>query len=518
MANMLLINTDPGPEKRVALVENDALAEYAVERPSERGIVGNIYKGRVVRVLPGMQAAFVDIGIGRAAFLYAADVVDRSKPPPAVDHSKPPPAVDREEAESDEEAHSGEGAKELRDTPPIRSLLREGQEVLVQVSKDPIGTKGARITTYVSLPGRQLVLMPTVDHVGVSRRIVSEVERDRLRELVEQIRADGTGFIVRTVAEGATEKQLVADMEFLCKLWADIEERAGGARPPCQIYSDLDLSLRTVRDLFSDEVERLIVDDQGEFARIKEFVGNFVPSFLDAVELYQGSEPLFDAFGVELEIDRALDRKVWLRSGGYLVIEQTEALNSIDVNTGRFVGHRNLEDTILRTNLEAVKEVVTQLRLRNIGGLIIIDFIDMEREADRQKVWRALRQALKADRARTKVLEISELGLVEMTRKRVRESLIRQVTVPCMYCEGKGYLKSPVTVAYDVLREIRRNAAMLPGKAVVVCVHPDVADQLADEESDHLELLEKRYHKEIMVDAQPKFHVEQFEIHVTVDR
>jgi ribonuclease G len=307
-------------------------------------------------------------------------------------------------------------------------------------------------------------------------------------------------------------------MEFLRKLWQDIEQRATKARAPTLIYADLDLALRVVRDLLSGEVERLIVDDAEEFERIKEFVASFVPNRIEAVELHQGAEPLFDAFGIELEIDRALDRKVWLRSGGYLVIEQTEALTAIDVNTGRFVGHRNLEDTIVKTNLEAVKEVVAQLRLRNIGGLIIIDFIDMEREADREKVWRTLRQALRADRARTKVLEISELGLVEMTRKRVRESLIRQVTQACPYCEGKGYLKSAATVAFDVLREIRRNGASLPGDAVEVRVHPDVADQLAGEEADILAVLEGRLSKRILVLPEPKFHVEQFEIHVSLEQ
>ena len=406
MSNLLLINAD-GPEKRVALIENNVLAELQVERVAERGIVGNIYKGRVVRVLPGMQAAFVDIGIGRAGFLYAADVVALGSP-----------ALDDDDGEADQE---GALAQRLRETPAIETLLREGQELLVQVSKEPIGTKGARITSYVSLPGRQLVLMPTVDHVGVSRRITSDVERERLRELVERIRPEKVGFIVRTVAEGQTEENLLADMEFLRKLWDDIDQRAAEARAPSLIYRDLDLSLRTVRDLFSTEIDRLVVDDPDELERIKEFVAKFVPHHQQAVELYDGREPLFDAYGIELEVDRSLDRKVWLKSGGYLVIDQTEALTSIDVNTGRFVGHRNLDDTILKTNLEAVKELVTQLRLRNIGGLIIIDFIDMEREPDRQQVWRALQHALKADRTRTNVLEISELGLVEMTRKRVRE-------------------------------------------------------------------------------------------------
>ncbi|MCA9667269.1 MAG: Rne/Rng family ribonuclease [Myxococcales bacterium] len=512
MANLLLINAD-SPETRVALIEDGTLAELHVERDGDHGIVGNIYKGRVVRVLPGMQAAFVDIGIGRAAFLYAGD----------VEHG---PAL-RETREGDPEMPVSQ-APAIRQAPPIQQLLREGQELLVQVAKEPIGTKGARITSHISLAGRQLVLMPTVSHVGVSRRITDDAERERLREAVERIRpaasgddqdnGEPPGFIVRTVAEGQSESNLQADMAFLLKLWRDIERRAGEARSPSLIYRDLDLSLRMVRDLFSEDIERLVIDDVNEYERIREFVGNFMPLLEERVELYQDSDPIFDGFGVELEIDRATDRKVWLKSGGYLVIDQSEALTSIDVNTGRFVGYRNLQDTIVKTNLEAVKEVVNQLRLRNIGGLIIIDFIDMEREADRNKVWQALQTALKADRTRTNVLEISALGLVEMTRKRVRESLLRQLTEPCPYCAGRGYLKSATTVCYDVLREIRRQAASLPGPTIVVAVHPQVADLLADEEQDYLEHLERRFARKISVLAESQFHVEQFEIRVNVDK
>jgi ribonuclease G len=356
--------------------------------------------------------------------------------------------------------------------------------------------------------------MPNVDHVGISRRIVSDKERKRLREIIEAIRPPGAGFIVRTVAEGQSKEMLQADMEFLLQLWNDIIERNATENAPALLYKDLDLSLRVVRDLFSPTVEKLLVDDPGEHERLRRFSAAFLPGHPGVVELYTGAEPLFDAYGIEMEVDRALERKVWLKSGGYLVIDQSEALTSVDVNTGRFVGRRNLEDTITKTNLEAVREVVNQLRLRNLGGIIIIDFIDMERESNRDKVWRALQEALKSDRAKCNVLKISDLGLVEMTRKRVRESLGQQFTETCPYCEGKGYIKAPLTVCYEVLREIRRQAPSLPGDGITVCVHPEVADLLAASEQDHVALLERRCGKAIEVKAEPGFHVEQFEIHV----
>ncbi|PID38146.1 MAG: Rne/Rng family ribonuclease [Proteobacteria bacterium] len=506
MAHQLLINAE-SYETRVALVESGVLVELHIERESDRGIVGNIYKGRVVRVLPGMQAAFVDIGIGKAAFLYADDVLAGA--------DEPPPNLAVEESEESGELVEAE-AEPIRRA-PIQDRLREGEEVLVQVAKDPIGSKGARVTSYVSLPGRHLVLMPTVDHVGVSRRITEESERQRLREVVENIRPEGVGFIVRTVAEGHTEESLRADMEFLLKLWDDISRRRDAARSPSLIYSDLDLALRMVRDLVSENVRQVVVDDVEEFKRISDFIATFMPRYDDALELYQGAEPLFDAHGIEHEIDRALERKVWLKSGGYLVIDQSEALTAVDVNTGRYVGRRNLEDTITRTNLEAVRELATQLRLRNIGGIIIVDFIDMEQETNRQKVWRALNEALTSDRARSNVLPISDLGLVEMTRQRVRDSLYHQLAEACPHCEGRGVVKTAVTVCYEVLREIARQAASLPDQALTVLVHPEVADLLADAEREHLVRVERRAAKEVSVEPRPNFHVEQFAIHVKVD-
>jgi ribonuclease G len=507
MNNLLLINAD-GPARRVALVENGQAAELHVERPNERGIVGNVYKGRVVRVLPGMQAAFVDIGVGRAAFLYVADVGGLQEGVSSLYFADSEEQADEDDLPREEFTTAAPGN--------IQDRIKEGQEILVQVAKEPIGTKGARITSYISLPGRHLVFMPTVDHVGISRRIVGEAERQRLREIVDAIRPPGMGFIVRTVAEGQSEEMLRADMEFLLKLWEEILRRNSSEAAPALLYEDLDLSLRTVRDLFSSNVERLIVDDLEEYERLLEFISNFAPRYQSLVELYSGDEPLFEYYGIEMELDRALERKVWLKSGGYLVMDQGEALTSVDVNTGRYVGRRSLEDTITKTNLEAVREVVNQLRLRNIGGIIIIDFIDMEQESNRGKVWRALVDALQADRAKCNVLKISDLGLVEMTRKRVRESLEQQLTETCPYCEGKGHIKSPFTVCHDVLREIRRQAASLPGDRIVVAVHPEVADQMASAQNDYIALLEQRYDKDIVVKTRANFHVEQFEIHVNV--
>ncbi len=508
MSSLLLVNAE-SPEKRVALLENGELAELYVERPGEHGIVGNVYKGRVVRVLPGMQAAFVDIGIGRAAFLYVADVVG-----PKGD-LRQLFAADQEEQVEGDDLPREEVARTL-DLTPIQERVHEGQELLVQVAKDPIGTKGARITSYISLPGRHLVFMPGVDHVGISRRIVGDKERKRLREIVDAMRPSGAGFIVRTVAEGQSKETLQSDMAFLIKVWSEILERDSGESAPALLYRDLDLTLRTVRDLFSTSIEKIVVDDPEEHGRLRRFVATFSPQRESSLELYDGQEPLFDAYGIELGLDRALERKVWLKSGGYLIIDQSEALTSIDVNTGRYVGRRNLEDTITKTNLEAVKEVVSQLRLRNIGGIIIIDFIDMEREANREKVWRALQDALRSDRAKCNVLKISDLGLVEMTRKRTRESLGQQLTETCPYCEGKGHVKSTLTVTYEVLREIRRQGASLPGDRIVVGVHPEVADLLAAEQ-EHVALLERRVGKSVVVKAQASFHVEQFEIHVKVE-
>jgi len=499
--NLLVINAD-GPETRVALVENSQVVEIYIERRRERGIVGNIYKGKVLRVLPGMQAAFVDIGTDKAAFLYVADVRGAPEDIKSLFVDEDDEARDRRNAEIDEKS------KEAR----IEDLLRPGQEVIVQIAKAPVGTKGSRSTSYISLPGRNLVFMPTVDHVGISRRIGSDKERKRLRSIVDSMRPPGTGFIVRTVAESVSDAELRADMEFLIKLWNSIVKKSETAKAPALLYNDLDLLLRTVRDLFTSEVEKLIIDSRPEYERLLKFTGAFMPEYVSKIEYYDKSEPVFDAYGIEMELDRAVERKVYLKSGGSLVIDQGEALTAIDVNTGRFVGKRNLEETITKTNLEACKEVADQLRLRNIGGIIIIDFIDMDRESNQDKVMRAFAESVRPDRAKTNVTKISELGLVEMTRKRTRESLGRMLTEPCFYCDGKGYLKSKTTVAYEVLRQIRREGGAYADDVLVVSVHPEIGELLATADNEYLEALEKRLQKKINIKPRDRFHLEHFEI------
>ncbi len=502
MANELVINTT-SHETRIALIENGTIAELYIERSRVRGIVGNIYKGRVIRVLPGMQAAFVDIGMEKAAFLYVADVFE------AIEDYENFMDVNEKKENGGEGEGQNQGVSPLH---PIEDILQEGQEILVQVSKEPIGTKGARITSHISLPGRHLVYMPTVDHVGVSRRIENETERERLKDVVERIKPNAGGFIIRTVSEGKSEEDLLTDMQYLTKLWEEIVKKNEKAHAPCLIHSDLDVTQKVVRDILSEDVDRIVVDAKPEYDKVVQFISTFMPKIKYSIELYEENEPIFDHFGLEVEISRALGRKVWLKSGGYIIIEQTEALTAVDVNTGRYVGKHNLEDTILKTNLEAVKEIAYQLRLRNIGGIIIIDFIDMEKEVNRDKVFTALEEALKADKSKTNILKMSELGLVEMTRKRVRESIGRLMCEPCPYCEGLGYIKSKTTVCQEIFRELRREMLDVHGSKVILTVHPQVADLLYDEERRGLEDLEKRFKKRITVRAKPGFHQEQFEV------
>ncbi|MBN2496282.1 MAG: Rne/Rng family ribonuclease [Deltaproteobacteria bacterium] len=513
MSTILAFNTLHN-EHRVAVLEQGSLAELYIERPSGRGLVGNIYKGRVVRVLPGMDAAFVDVGLDKAGFLYVSDVI---QPASAIDldlvtqeaqeeAGEPLPA----EPETDESIACSTEAS-VPPAPRISDLLHNNQEILVQVSKAPMGTKGARLTTHITLPGRLLVFLPTVDHVGISRRIESESERRRLKEIVERLRPTRTGFIIRTAAEGADEETLGGDMGFLTRLWDDVRERGERLSAPSKLYQDLDLIRRATRDLFTADVERLLIDDPDEHRNLLEFVRTFMPALASRVELYTGREPLFDALGVEVEIGRALDRKVWLKSGGTIVIDQTEALTAIDVNTGRYVGKHNLEDTITKINLEAVKEIVCQLRLRDLGGIIIIDFIDMERQANREKVFNALQEALAEDRARTNILKISELGLVEMTRKRVRESLLRSLSKTCPYCEGTGRVKSAATMCFEILRAIEREARGRRG-TVLVAANPTVGSRLIDEEQIALESLERRLGIQVRVDSVAGYHIERFEV------
>ncbi len=499
---MDLIVNCTGSEIRVALMNGGQLVEFYIEREKDRGFVGNIYKGQVVRVLPGMQAAFVNIGLERAAFLYVSDIYQNF----VGDGSGLP----------SKEGTEGTTLPTRRGRPQsdaaIEEFIKEGQEILVQVAKDPMGTKGARLTSHITLPGRYLVFMPTVDHVGISRRIDKDKERRRLRDFVDANRKEGTGFIVRTVCDSQPLKNLKADMDFLQRTWDNILKKRDHVRAPSLLHQDLNLVLRTVRDMFTQEIDRLIVDSREQYENILTFVDSFMPKLKAQIHHYSGSEPIFDHYGVEVEIARALGRKVWLKSGGYLIIDQTEALTAIDVNTGRYTGTTNLEETTLKINLEAIKEIVYQLRLRSIGGIIIIDFIDMDKESNRERVFRAMEEALREDKAKTNVLKISKLGLVEMTRKRVREDLIRMVSEPCHYCEGKGYHKSKTTIAFELFRQIKREAASSNGKNVFVNVNPSLAETLYTEAVDDLEHLEQTLNRRIIITPEIDYHIENYEV------
>ena len=622
--NVLVINVDIR-ETRVALIENGIIAELHLERTSTRGTLGNIYLGKVTRVLPGMQAAFIDIGLERAAFLHVEDlirpddfeaylagrkredelpaavaeeeeeielteangaadttpnakeapngeeeeeageseeddsdgvadaeagpesptedtdsgdesaleanpVVEAPQPLAATPSSPSAPTVarpregrsgrrrgqgrdDRKRHQQRRESRSREPSRVSRST-PIREVVREGQEVIVQVSKEPIGTKGARVTSHISLPGRYVVYMPTVEHVGISKRIGSEKERARLREAIEGMKPPTGGLIVRTVAEGLTKKQLKADVGYLVRLWGEVAKNREGAKAPHLLYQELDIVLKTARDLFSDEIEQIVIDDREQYQRLVRFVEMFMPERVKDIVLYTGDEPIFDAYGIEDEIARALSRKVPLRSGGYLIIDQAEALTAIDVNTGRFIGKgsKDLEDTLLKTNLEAVEEIAYQLRFRNLGGLIVLDLIDMDRASSREKVRRRLEELLQKDKAKTTLNRISELGLIEMTRKRTRESLGRLLHEPCFYCDGTGQLMSKQTIAYEILRQIRRDRASLPGYSVVVNAHPAIIDLMKGEEREAVQEAERRFMRRIELVPRKEYHLEQFDL------
>jgi ribonuclease G len=462
MSREIVINTTRH-ESRIAVIDEGQVAELWVERTRHRTIVGNIYKGRVTKVLPGMQSSFVDLGLERDAFLYVSDVLEELE----EFESETP-----DELQLDDVPHRPETS--------ISDLLREGQEIVVQVSKDTIAGKGARITSHITLPGRFLVYMPTVNHVGVSRRIEDETERNRLKEILERIRPQGQGgFIVRTAGEGRDEEEFRADLRYLTELWSQIRRRAEKASAPTAIHHDLDLILRTIRDVLSSEFKSVWMDSVDEYQRIVEFLDQIQPQLVSRVRLYRRDEPIFDEFGIEPEIAKALKSKVWLKSGGYIVINQTEALVAIDVNTGKYVGKKNLEETVFRTNVEAAKEIVRQIRLRDLGGIIVLDFIDMEEPQNRAKLFEALENEIKKDRSKTKILQISEFGLIEMTRKRVRQSLERSLTQACPYCSGSGRIKSNTTVALEIWRELMKARDFHEGQDVIVRVNPLVYGALS---------------------------------------
>jgi ribonuclease G len=483
MAKEIIANIDAA-ETRVAVMDDGVLVNLFIERSEP--VAGNIYKARVNNVLPGMEAAFVDIGLERNAFLHVADI--RATP------------LAGEEIED----WVGRGA--------IAERLRPGQEILVQVTKEPMGTKGARVTTYVALPAHYLVLMPTVNYVGVSRRISSESERKRLRQIADRVRPDGMGVIVRTAAEGVDEKILADDVAFLRQMWHRVLERARANKAPALVYQDLKLIRRIVRDLFTEDVDRFVVDSAEEHGRIADLLTSFAPHLRDRLVLHRDTEPVFDRHGIEREIDRALRRRVWLKSGGYLVIDRTEALTVIDVNTGKYVGKTDLASTILRTNLEAVGEIVRQITLRDIGGIILVDFIDMEIDEHRKRVLDALDAAVARDRAKLHVIDLTSLGLVEITRKRVHQDLEEIMRIPCPYCEGRGRVLSPETMAVRVRREVRRLARESKAPAVLVEVHPQVAGALFKDGAGWVRAIEETSGKHLRVKGREGLHIERLNV------
>jgi len=499
-------------ETRVAIQEDGTIVELFVQRKDGSDIAGNIYKGRVQRVLPGMQAAFVNIGLEQAAFLHVNDVIKESYYN-LSDYEK---AFGMDEAEDEVEELNPE-ANEIVERAVdreqhIEELLREGQEVLVDVAKSPIGTKGARVTSHISLPGRYLVLMATSDHIGVSRKIEDEEERKRLKEMIGALREDRIGYIARTASEGVDSAKVSREMKFLNNLWKNILKRYQAATAPALLHKELDVSLRALRDLMTSEAERLIIDSKTAYDTIKKFIETFMPGLKNSIELYEGGEPIFDAYNLEGDISRALQKKVWLKSGGYIVIEQTEALVSIDVNTGRYVGKHNLEETIVKTNLEAVKEIAYQVRLRDIGGLIIIDFIDMEKKSNQDKIYNAFKDALKKDRSKINILPFSEMGLIQMTRKRVKKSLTSLLCEPCFYCDGAGYQISRRTICFNIFREVLRAAQDMTGERFTLRVNPKIADYLLGEENRVIILLEQITGKPVIIYPHKEFHMEEYDI------
>jgi ribonuclease G len=503
--NKEMIVTSNGHQTMVAILEDDLVTEVFIERERQRGVVGNVYKGRVSKVLPGMQSAFVDIGLERDGFLYVSDVVDTIE------------EFDRLESGEDEDAadNGDEGGRATE--AKIEDLLREGQEVIVQVAKEPLGTKGARITCHVTMAGRFLVFMPTVDHIGVSRKIESRDERARLRGIVRTFREKAGftgGVIIRTATEGRPEQDLVDDLTYFQKIWGDVRQRAESVRPPAVIYREQGLVTKLLRDLLTEDFTAIRIDDRQEYQRVVDMVGRVMPALGPRVKLYDTPFPIFEEYGVQDEIAKALKSKVWLKSGGYIVINQTEALVAIDVNTGRYVGKKNgrLEDTIVKTNIEAVKEIVRQVRLRDLGGIIVLDFIDMEEKKNRQKVFQAVEQELKRDRSPSKALQVSDFGLIIITRKRVKQSLERVLTEPCPYCSGSGVIKSSSTICYEILDQVKKVGEEIDGPGLVLRVNPEIARALKEEEAGVLRELKETLRKQVTLKSDSLLHHEQFDV------
>ncbi len=502
MSKEIIVSTSPG-ETWVCIIENGLLYEVFVERSENQGILGNIYKGTVSKVLPGMQSAFIDIGLERDAFLYVEDLDE------GMENYEKILSIGEENGEAHEE----------RDEPVRMSMktniddyLREGQEIIVQVTKEPLPNKGARITSYITLPGRYLVYMPSVEHIGVSRKIEDPDERMRLKEIASRIKPEHGGLIVRTVAEGVGERELSNDAAYLLKTWNEISRRCETGAAPSIMHREKNLVHKVVRDYFNSEYTRILVDREEEFWEVVNLIQEIDPLLAARVKLYDKRKPLMEEFGIAREIERALKSRVWLKSGGYIVINQTEALVAIDVNTGKYTGEKRLEDTVLKTNLEAVKEIVRQIRLRDLGGIIIIDFIDMDEYRNRERVFAELEAQLKKDRAKTKLLKISDFGLVELTRKRTKRSLDRILSMSCPYCEGSGRVKSAETMSLEIMRDIKKSIDLFESENIVIRVHPEVAEYLEDSLESLLDLEVRRRKLKIVVRADSALHYEQFDI------
>jgi ribonuclease G len=494
VASELIINVTFN-ETRIAYLENGILVEFFLERKNETGMVGNIYKGKIVRIVPGMDAAFVDIGLEKSAFLYIGDVI-----------------LDRMMYEEFDSLGSLVEFNERIENERIEGVLEDGQELIVQVAREPIGQKGARVTSKITLPGRLLVLMPGTEHIGVSRRIEQEEERKKLAATLKEISPKGFGLIARTASEGKSKEELEGDINFLKRIWESIHERAKNVRAPSILYQDLGLVFRVIRDLHSHNLKRIHIDDPAMFAKVKDYLKEYLPEESCEVVFFDEKDPIFEVFGIEIEIAKLAQKKIWLKSGGYIVLDYTEALTVIDVNTGRYLGKKDLEDTILRTNMEAVKEIAYQVRLRNIGGIIIVDFIDMERKESREAVFQTLVDVLKKDRIKTFAYPISELGLVQITRKRTRNNIVNVLTETCPACEGAGYITSRYTVCYEVLRELHRACRKGDGKRFNVCLSPEVAALLYEEEKASIEYLESTFKTKVNIIADPEFTVETYQV------
>jgi len=548
-----MIISSSAHETRVAILEDDQVAEIFIERERSRGVVGNVYKGRVSKVLPGMQSAFVDLGLERDGFLYVSDVIasteefdrletEEDEPGITAGGNGVPPVAQFDEARAGApasndnrkgKAHGERSAafggpaaanrgrrdrdRDKGPEPKIEELVKEGQEIIVQVAKEPLGTKGARLTCHATMPGRFLVFMPTVDHVGVSRKIDSRDERSRLRGIVREFREQhgfAGGVIIRTAAAGRPKEDIVSDLSYFHRVWTDIRQKSDSSRAPAVVYQEQSLVAKLLRDLLSEEYSAIRIDNELEYRRVCELVDRIMPALSARIKLYDKEYPILEEYGVQAEIDRALRSKVWLKSGGSIVINQTEALVAIDVNTGRYVGKRTgrLEDTIVKTNLEAVKEIVRQLRLRDLGGIIVLDLIDMEEKKNRQKVFQEVEKELRKDRSPSKAVQVSDFGLVIVTRKRVKQSLERQLTEPCPYCSGSGSIKSASTICYEILTEMRKIGPELDGRGVILRVNPDIARALKEEESIVLRELEETLGRPVTIKPDVHLHHEQFDV------